>query len=798
MLNNERLIEVSLVIPVYNAEQFILQTLESVKKQTLKNFECIIVNDFSTDNSLEIIRKTIKNDYRFKIINHRANAGLSASRNTGLRAAKGKYVAFLDADDLIMPNSLLYRKQTLDINYDEWVIGTYCGSLTISEECKTTPRETPCKLVAKDFIISMGQCPFNANQPMFKTSLLRKFGGFNQCLTQAEDYDMWIRIMRNGYEFIPTQVNLVTYRMRKGSMVRNDPLLHLKNSMFLMEQCYLEDTSFPKNNRLLAFRKGLPDYIIQREKIGRVLNFSGMAIAAGNSLDDIVKKIRDEIPDYFLIRRKNSEEVFYKGLLVGINRFFNSEKTLDDLSDCLWQNCKEVYNNFYFFSQENNLNNIKDITSHDYDIVFIPHKDYHTHTIKLMTPCLNSLNIKYTILDISMHYRDEKAISVAEKYDLPCIGYSNFVMQKVKTKSIIVFNDWEIVTKFIVMAAKNSGIKTIGLVEGINDYLDVDTKRTRNAYQTVEYLFLPGLHDKKYFSNSKQKLFIGGIPRIYDMFHKKKEQIKPIAGKKEKIALINSNFSYGVLVEHRDQWLQKAIDACLKSGYKPIITRHPADTGKIYQELVTTKSFYEILEECDVFISRFASGILEALARNKLPVYFNPHGENVDKFKEPMGAYPIANTQEELQNILENIDLHYSKGSFYFESFIQHHCGNLEIDPSCSIVHTINDIVNDDRECNYDYFFNFLSSVDEKTLSFENRKLLESILFNFDNNIGNTNKVDVFSLCLAEFKKENYTQVEKYIKSLKNMKIDDCIVSRLERLKNDLKNIDLNNRKTRL
>ncbi|EAI7253434.1 glycosyltransferase family 2 protein [Campylobacter lari] len=792
MLNNERLIEVSLVIPVYNTEEFILQTLESVKKQTLKNFECIIVNDFSTDNSLQIIKKTIKDDYRFKIINHKANAGLSASRNTGLRAAKGKYVAFLDADDLIMPNSLLYRKQTLDVNCDEWVIGTYCGSLAINEECKIAPRETTCKLIIKDFITSMGQCPFNANQPMFKTNLLRKFGGFNQNLTQAEDYDMWIRIMRSGYGFIPTQLNLVTYRMRKGSMVRNDPLLHLKNSMYLMEQCYLEDKNLPKNNGILTFRKGLSDYIMQREKIGRVLNFSGMAIAAGNSLDDIVKKMCNEIPDFFLIRRKNYEEAFYKGLLVGINRFFNSEKTLEELSDYLWQNCKEVYNNFYFFSQENNLNSTRDTTLYDYDIVFIPHKDYHTHTIKLMIPYLDSLNIKYIILDISMHYRDEKAISVAEKYDLPCMGYSNFVMQKIKAKSIIVFNDWEIVTKFIVMAAKKSGIKTIGIVEGINDYLDVDTKRTRNAYQTVEYLFLPGLHDEKYFSNSNQKLFIGGIPRIYDMFHRKKKQVKPIAAKKEKIALINSNFSYGVLVEHRDQWLQKAIDACLKSGYKPIITKHPADIGKMYQELVTSKSFYEILEECDVFISRFASGILEALARNKLPIYFNPHGENVDKFKEPMEAYPIANTQEQLQNILENIDLYYNKGSLYFESFIRYHCGDLEVDPSCNIAHIINSIINNDYECNYDYFFNFLNSIDEKTLSFENRKLLENILLNFNNNIDDTNKADIFSLCLAEFKKENYTQVEKYIKSLRNMKINDCVISRLELLKNDLESIDLN------
>ncbi|EDP3961020.1 TPA: glycosyltransferase family 2 protein [Campylobacter jejuni] len=798
MLNDEKIIEVSLVIPAFNSGEFILQTLESVKKQTLKNFECIIVNDFSTDDTLEIIRKNIKNDNRFKIINHKANAGLSASRNTGLRVAQGKYIAFLDSDDLIMPNSLLYRKQTLDASSDDWVIGTYCGSLTIDEGCKFIPKETPCNLGVKDFINSMGQCPFNANQPMLKTSILRQFGGFNQSLTQAEDYDMWIRIMRGGYGFIPTQLNLVTYRMRKGSMIRREPLIHLSHSMHLLNQCYLEDKEILKNNSCSVFRKGLSDYIMQREKISRVLNFSGMAIAAGNSLDDVVKKICSEIPDYFLIKRNDYEESFYRGLLAGINRFFNSHKTLKELDDFLWQNCKEVYNNFYSFFQKNSFNTNDTTVLYDYDIVFIPHKDYHTHAINLMKPYLDSLSIKYTILDISMYYRDEKAVSVAREYGLPYIGYSHFVMQKIKPRSIVVFNDWEIVTKIIVMAAKRSGIRTIGIVEGINDYLDADVKRKRNAYQTVEYLFLPGLHDKKYFNNSEQNLFIGGIPRIYDMFCKKKEQLYPIINKKEKIALINSNFSYGVLVEHRDLWLQKAVNVCLEVGYRPIITRHPADMGETYQELVTTKSFYEILEECDVLISRFASGILEALARNKLPIYFNPHGENVDKFKEPMGAYPIANSEKQLQNILENIDLYYKKGSIHFESFLRYHCGNLEVDPSYNITQTINCIINDNYKCEYDYFFDFLSYIDEKTLSFENRKLLESILLNFDNNIGNINKIDIFSLCLSEFKKENYIQVEKYINNLKTMKIDRCIVDRFEQLKNDLKNIDLNNRKRKL
>lgn len=795
MLKDGKMVEVSLVIPAFNASKFIQQTLESVKKQTLKNFECIIVNDFSTDDTLEVVRRTIKNDCRFKVINHRANAGLAASRNTGLRAAKGRYIAFLDADDLMMPNSLLYRKEVLDSNNDEYVIGTYCGSLIIGEECEIAPKETPCKLVIKNFIASMGQCPFNANQPMFKTAILMNFGGFNQSLTQAEDYDMWIRIMRNGYEIIPTQVNLVTYRMRRGSMVRKDPLIHLANSMRLLNQCYLKYKSLPECNETWVLRKGLSEYIMQREKIGRVLSFSGMAIAAGNSLDDVIKTICYEIPDYFLIRRGDHEKMFFNGLLAGINRFFNEDKTFDELDDFLWQNCKNVYDSFYSFFQRNNLEDVSSATLYNYDILFIPHKDYHTHTIKLMKPYLDSLNIKYTILDVSMHYRDEKAISAAKEYGLSYVGYSNFILQKIKPKAIVVFNDWEVVTKSIVLAAKKSGIKTIGIVEGINDYLDVDTGRIRNAYQTVEYLFLPGEHDRKYFSDPEQKLFIGGVPRIYEMFHRDKMQLD--FKKKKKIALINSNFSYGVLVEHRDGWLKKAVESCVLAGYEPVISRHPADLGKSYQDLVTTKTFYQALEECDVLVSRFASGILEALARGKLPIYFNPHGEKVDKFKNPMNAYPIANSEFELQDILGNLSFYYDEHFKYFESFIEHHCGNLKLNPSYCIVQMINNIIGDMPKYDFDHFFIFLNFIDKQTLSFENRRLLESIILNFDDSIVGVSKEDIFSLCLSEFKKENYIQVEKYLNCLKSKGINYAIINRLKQLKNNLEHIGLSKGGTR-
>ncbi len=90
----------SIIIPVFNAGKFLDMLLESIEKQTYRDFECIIVNDGSTDNSKEICRKFADRDERFIIINQN-NAGVSAARNTGLDKAKGKYIAFADSDDVL-------------------------------------------------------------------------------------------------------------------------------------------------------------------------------------------------------------------------------------------------------------------------------------------------------------------------------------------------------------------------------------------------------------------------------------------------------------------------------------------------------------------------------------------------------------------------------------------------------------------------------------------------------------------------------------------------------------------------
>ena len=97
---------VSVIIPVYNTEEYVYNTIESIRNQTLKNIEIIIINDGSTDNSLEIINGCSKNDERIKVYSQK-NAGQSAARNVGIKIAKGKYLYFMDSDDFLEKDALL-------------------------------------------------------------------------------------------------------------------------------------------------------------------------------------------------------------------------------------------------------------------------------------------------------------------------------------------------------------------------------------------------------------------------------------------------------------------------------------------------------------------------------------------------------------------------------------------------------------------------------------------------------------------------------------------------------------------
>ncbi len=97
---------VSIVTPVYNAEKFISETIDSIQNQTYKDWELILVDDCSSDSSYDIISEYMKNDKRIRYIKLEKNSGAAVSRNTGIKNAKGRFIAFVDSDDIWLPKKL--------------------------------------------------------------------------------------------------------------------------------------------------------------------------------------------------------------------------------------------------------------------------------------------------------------------------------------------------------------------------------------------------------------------------------------------------------------------------------------------------------------------------------------------------------------------------------------------------------------------------------------------------------------------------------------------------------------------
>ena len=115
--------QVSIILPVYNVEKYLPQCLDSIVNQTLKDFECICVNDGSTDNSLSILQEYANKDSRIKIISQE-NKGVSAARNKALKQCIGKYITFVDSDDFISENCL---EQLITVAEKENTDAVWCG-----------------------------------------------------------------------------------------------------------------------------------------------------------------------------------------------------------------------------------------------------------------------------------------------------------------------------------------------------------------------------------------------------------------------------------------------------------------------------------------------------------------------------------------------------------------------------------------------------------------------------------------------------------------------------------------------
>ncbi len=187
---------VSVIMPVYNASKYLPEAIEGILNQSFSDFEFIIIDDGSSDDSPKIIRKYVKRDKRIKVLTNKENRGSVKCRNMGLKLARGKYVAVEDADDVSLPNRLEVQVQYLEDNPQVVLLGTSYHIIDETGEILTTV-EVPTKDKVLRRILLKNN-PIDHGSIMFRRKEICRIGGYREEFVYAHDYDLILRALEIG------------------------------------------------------------------------------------------------------------------------------------------------------------------------------------------------------------------------------------------------------------------------------------------------------------------------------------------------------------------------------------------------------------------------------------------------------------------------------------------------------------------------------------------------------------------------------------------------------------------------
>lgn len=215
---------ISIIVPVYNAERFIRETMDCVLTQTCSDWELLLVEDGSSDNTVKVIEQYIeeKQENRIRLIRQPANMGAAKARNRGLQEAKGRYIAYLDADDLWMPEKL---ERELAFMKEKEAAFVFTGYEFADEHGNGTG-----KVVRVPETLTYRQAL--SNTTIFTTTVMFDRSRIDNTLLEmpvikSEDTALWWKVLRNGYVAYGLDENLAKYR-RPGKSLSSNKLEALR------------------------------------------------------------------------------------------------------------------------------------------------------------------------------------------------------------------------------------------------------------------------------------------------------------------------------------------------------------------------------------------------------------------------------------------------------------------------------------------------------------------------------------------------------------------------------------------
>jgi len=245
---------VSILTPAYNSAAYVAETVESVRQQTCTDFELLIVDDGSTDDTLEIVQALAAGDARVKILPS-PHAGPAVARNIGLQHASGQFLALLDSDDVWDPS---YLSKQLSLLHQRPEIAIVSANVV----SRGGPLDgTPF------WPITSGTHELRSYEPIahedavsvfavFRRVVIDRIGGFDPVFTGNEDYEFWLRAMNAGLRVLQNRAILGRYRRRPGS-VSSDDVRMLNGIIAVLESAGRLEGRLEADHRLRWFREEL-------------------------------------------------------------------------------------------------------------------------------------------------------------------------------------------------------------------------------------------------------------------------------------------------------------------------------------------------------------------------------------------------------------------------------------------------------------------------------------------------------------------------------------------------------------
>lgn len=202
----------SVIIPYFKKKFFFKETFQSILSQTYKNYEVFIIYDDEDKTDLYFIKKLIKNDKRFKLIINKKNLGAGESRNKGIKMAKGKYICFIDADDIWHKDKL---KSQINFMRNKNALFSHCSYKIINNNNKVIGFRN-AKNYDSFFELSKS-CDIGLSSVIFEKKILKNNLKFPKIRTK-EDFVLWLKILKNGVKIFAFKRKLVKWRKSKNSL----------------------------------------------------------------------------------------------------------------------------------------------------------------------------------------------------------------------------------------------------------------------------------------------------------------------------------------------------------------------------------------------------------------------------------------------------------------------------------------------------------------------------------------------------------------------------------------------------